>query len=257
MKISVIVPYYNRENTIQRCLKSIGASDDVEIIVVDDFSLVPYSSKGYGEKILRCEFNQGPVSARIQGSNIASHEWVIFLDSDDELLPDWRGIAEKYLGSTEYQIHGFTSVQEKPKEVFYIDSRESYWNWVDNKQRSSDYILCLRKDLIFNSKVVRRRVGEVWFINKLFETGKGFYHKEPLFIYNQDCNNQLSKNRSFKLSIKNYDRKSIEYVVSEYCEQYDQLPFSFKRAWLRRLIKESILSLNLWSLVRLINRIAK
>jgi len=91
---SVVIPMYNRARFIARALNSCLSQDftDFEIIVVDDGS-----SDGSADVVRGCtdsrvklvchEMNRGVCPARNTGVAAASGEWVVYLDSDDELLP--------------------------------------------------------------------------------------------------------------------------------------------------------------------------
>lgn len=91
MTISVIVPVFNRELTIARCLQSIinqiVAVD--EVIVVDDGSvdgtaeiIKSYQLDHPNIKLVE-KRNGGVASARNAGIRVATGEWILFLDSDD------------------------------------------------------------------------------------------------------------------------------------------------------------------------------
>lgn len=91
---SIIIPMFNREREIGRAVNSCLAQDfeDFEIIVVDDGSTdgsvaVVQNFTDPRIKLICHEVNRGVSPARNTGVDAASGEWVIFLDSDDELLP--------------------------------------------------------------------------------------------------------------------------------------------------------------------------
>ena len=93
MLASVIIPAYNREQTISRTVDSVLAQTygQMEIIVVDDGSKdgTVAALKKYGERIrVICQVNQGPSAARNTGILHASGDIIMFLDSDDEWLPE-------------------------------------------------------------------------------------------------------------------------------------------------------------------------
>ena len=87
MKISVVIPAYNRVSTLARAIDSVLAQSykASEIIVVDDGSSDATSevAKMYPEVLLLRQNNMGVSTARNNGMIMASHEWVAFLDSDD------------------------------------------------------------------------------------------------------------------------------------------------------------------------------
>lgn len=96
MKISIIVPAYNIEAPLPRCLDSLLAQEysDLEIIVVNDGSkdgtgavMDAYATKDSRIKALHKE-NGGVTSARLRGLTEATGEWIGFCDGDDFVEPD-------------------------------------------------------------------------------------------------------------------------------------------------------------------------
>lgn len=92
-KVSVVIPTYNRHGMVEEAIESVLAQtlDDVEIVVVDDGS-----TDGTGD-VLKARFderiryfyqeNQGRSVARNRGARASTGEYVVFLDSDDLLMP--------------------------------------------------------------------------------------------------------------------------------------------------------------------------
>ena len=95
-KVSVIIPVYNRENHISKCLNSVlnQSLEDYEIIVIDDGStdgsmqIVSEISKDYKNIKMISQKNSGVSIARNRGIKEASGEFLIFVDSDDTLSVD-------------------------------------------------------------------------------------------------------------------------------------------------------------------------
>jgi len=108
--ISIIIPTYNRANDVQRAIDSALAQthQPCEVIIVDDGSTdtTPDLLTQYGQRIraLR-QYNQGRSAARNTGLKLARGEYVIFLDSDDALLPDMAGTQ-------------LTALQQHPQMAF-------------------------------------------------------------------------------------------------------------------------------------------
>lgn len=107
-KISVIVPVYNSEKFLEKCLNSIinQTFKDIEIICIDDGSsdksldiLKSFETKDKRIRILT-QKNMGPSCARNKGLEIATGEYVGFVDSDDWIDLDFYeklyNSAEKY-----------------------------------------------------------------------------------------------------------------------------------------------------------------
>lgn len=90
-KFSIIIPVYNVEDYIERCLKSVlnQSEKDYEIIVVNDGTKDNSIKKikDYPVKIINQE-NKGLSAARNKGQKEATGEYLIFLDSDDYLEKD-------------------------------------------------------------------------------------------------------------------------------------------------------------------------
>lgn len=93
MRVSVIIPTYNRAGTIRMAVDSALAQTypDLEVIVVDDGS--KDDSLGvlatYGDRIrVISQANGGPSAARNRGVQDATGEIIAFLDSDDKWMPD-------------------------------------------------------------------------------------------------------------------------------------------------------------------------
>lgn len=91
-KVSVIIPFYNGESWLIDAVDSVLQQDydDIEIIVINDGS--PESLTGflekYGNKIVYLyQENQGVAVARNKGIDIATGDYIAFLDSDDIWLP--------------------------------------------------------------------------------------------------------------------------------------------------------------------------
>ena len=94
-KVSVVIPFFNRIATAKRAILSAGAQthQNLEIIAVDDGStedsaeLDLMATADQRLRILR-KRNGGPASARNEGMNVATGEYIAFLDSDDTWAAD-------------------------------------------------------------------------------------------------------------------------------------------------------------------------
>lgn len=98
LKFSVVMPVYNRSQTVARALNSLRNQnyDNFEVIIVDDgsvddsVSIIEAFLQDQRFRLIRLPENCGVNVARNTGlANIsADSQWVTFLDSDDEFLPD-------------------------------------------------------------------------------------------------------------------------------------------------------------------------
>ena len=96
-KISVIVPVYNAEKYLHRCIDSILSQTftDFELLLIDDGSkdgsgaiCDEYAAKDNRVRVFHKE-NGGVSSARNLGLDNACGEWVTFVDADDYVRPSY------------------------------------------------------------------------------------------------------------------------------------------------------------------------
>ena len=94
--ISIIIPVFNLENELPRCLDSIltQSYQNIEVVVVDDGSSDGSADvmRRYSEKDSRIkpvfQENGGVTSARLHGVREASGQWIGFVDGDDKIESD-------------------------------------------------------------------------------------------------------------------------------------------------------------------------
>jgi len=145
LKVSVIIPLYNKAPYVRRALDSIAAQTfgDFEAIVVDD------GSTDDGTRIvgdypdarfrLISQANAGPGAARNAGLAQACGEFIAFLDADDEWLPNYLDESVRLLESSGSEVASVTcGYIEYPAGV----STESWWR----KRRLNDGVHRVQPD---------------------------------------------------------------------------------------------------------------
>lgn len=98
--ISIIVPVYNTENTLERCVRSLREQtySDIEILLVNDGSKDGSLAvcRRFAQEDSRVRVidkpNGGVSSARNAGLDAARGDYVMFCDSDDWVDPDWCSV---------------------------------------------------------------------------------------------------------------------------------------------------------------------
>ena len=129
MVISVIIPVYNAEESIEKCLDSIKNQTwkgEFEIIVINDGSadrsgeiLENYRKKNPEMPIQLINQENGGVSkARNTGMKIAKGDYIALLDSDDEWLPEKTEKQMKYLQNSDFGVDFITSLWNDEKVSF-------------------------------------------------------------------------------------------------------------------------------------------
>ena len=119
--ISIIIPIFNTEQYLPRCIESVLSQrySDFELILVDDGSTDAsgaicdsYSERDHRIRVFHKE-NGGVSSARNLGLEKARGEWIYFVDSDDELLPDGlRVLTDCISDEVDIVMGGFVEVDE-------------------------------------------------------------------------------------------------------------------------------------------------
>ncbi len=93
MKISVIIPTFNRKKTLGRAIQSVFNQSlwPFEVLIIDDGSndgTKEWVKENFQDIKFIYQNNRGVSSARNKGIKYASGDWIAFLDSDDEWLPN-------------------------------------------------------------------------------------------------------------------------------------------------------------------------
>ena len=123
--LSIIIPVYNTETYLSSCVESILSQDfsDFEVLLVDDGSMDgsgqvcdEYAAKDSRIRVFHKE-NGGVSSARNLGLDYAEGEWVYFVDSDDELLPDGLQVLVDNISDDVDLVMGGYERQELNKEI--------------------------------------------------------------------------------------------------------------------------------------------
>ena len=137
MKFSIIIPVYNAEQTLERCLRSVQTQSfsEFEAIVVDDgsFDHSAAIARKYADTDYRFRYvyqkNQGVSAARNHGISKAVGEFIAFLDSDDQY-------------KSEYLQQFNRLIAEYPECDHFWCGYES----IDRFGRGQEYIGCLDVD---------------------------------------------------------------------------------------------------------------
>lgn len=106
LSFSVLITTYNRAELVQRCLAScLGQEfDDFEVVLVDDGSTdataqVVEAIDDPRLRVVRHAQNRGYVPARATAVDHASGEWLVMVDSDDELVPGALGRLQQVIAA--------------------------------------------------------------------------------------------------------------------------------------------------------------
>ena len=158
MKISVIIPVYNAEAYLEKCVESVLTFPmEKEVILVDDGSKdrsgeicerLAIKDEGLGIRVIHQE-NKGVSAARNAGLDIATGDYVWFVDSDDTVLSDQlidKSKTTYQLSMINYQliILGFIWDENGVANTFGASADEVPYNlwrcWFDRKTIEENHI---------------------------------------------------------------------------------------------------------------------
>lgn len=235
MDLSVIIPVYNSEKTISKCIDSILEQDlkEKEIILIDDGSrdnslniLLEYEKKHECIKVIS-QKNMGQGVSRNRGIEIANGRYITFVDSDD-------------------YVSGTNSYSNFIKKCYKNDLDILIFNYVIVKDNIKKHVVTLKENVVFSSEEVLSKFlltneveGYSWnkiFKSKLFEEdgirfieGKK-YEDIPLVIeaiilsnkiefdnsktYNYVVNN-LSTTQNININTLNDEVDSMELIIDK------------------------------------------
>jgi glycosyltransferase involved in cell wall biosynthesis len=126
-RVSVVIPTYNRENELRRCLDSLVKQtiDDFEVLVCDDGSTDKTSKvvKDYVPLLdITYDYAEnfgGPARPRNRGIKLARAPYIAFLDSDDWWMPNKLEMSVQYLDAgADIVFHDLWNVLNPDQKVF-------------------------------------------------------------------------------------------------------------------------------------------
>lgn len=191
-KISVIVPVYNVEKYLRRCIESILSQtfDDFELLLIDDGSTDLSGSvcDEYARMDDRIHVfhkpNGGVSSARNIGLDKFDGEWICFIDSDDKIEKDFLECIIKEKNNAEFIVTGYTQKYEDHNEIVKYKEQLIYCDRGLSQTLNyyPDYILC-----IFYHPWRKLYKGSIINNNKLRFDENIFYGEDTSFILKYLC----------------------------------------------------------------------
>lgn len=146
MKISVIVPVYNKQDYLHGCLDSIRnqSYSNIQVILVDDLSsddsvkiCEEYVAMDNRFKLEVHTVNKGQQNTIVDALDMADGDWVAFVDSDDTLPSDALSTLASYVDDSTDIIVGFAADGDHSDSVIPIKK----WRSI---MIGSDVVLCTR-----------------------------------------------------------------------------------------------------------------
>lgn len=247
-KISIIVPIYNMEKHLSKCINSIinQSYKNIEIILVNDGSkdksinICNQYSKKYSNIIVIDKNNEGVSVARNVGIEKATGDWIMFLDPDDTIEKNIVEILLKNVdvdtdiiscsckvddGNSITNAHFFPSGFSASSS---IEKRKLYLQLIDMNYEQNNAVTAIgvpwgklyrhsfiKKFNIMFEPNLKRMQDNIFNMYAIYYCKKFKYIDEPLYIYNYEhMNNSIYSFNSKDIVItKNkiiYRKKAID-----------------------------------------------
>lgn len=234
-KVSIIVPVYNTEKYLHRCINSILAQTftDFELLLIDDGSkdnsgLIcdEYVAKDFRVKVHHI-INSGANNARIKGVYEAQGKYVMFIDSDDTISIDYIYSFYNQISNTFADI-----VVKNPYGIEKIVQKEEYINDMLNMKSSFTMIdkiythKLLKENSIFLPRYITMGEDIMQSVIIALRCSSVKYFQNENILYNVNLENQLSVCHTFN---NTYDYEKKYYSV------FDKFIYSLEN----KIIKES------------------
>lgn len=192
--LSIIIPIYNAEPYIRELLDLLSGqiTDEVEVILVDDGSRIPFETDYEWAKVFRQD-NKGASSARNKGLELATGKYIAFIDADDL-------VSENYVEKI------IEKIKAEAFDYMYLSWRAfGGWN-MDVKLNSLEdtfppFNLCVWNRIYKRSVIGNVRFNEkkacaedAQFIRDVKEEGKKkAFISEYMYFYRADAKDSLTK----------------------------------------------------------------
>ena len=189
-KISVIMPVFNEEKYIRKAIESVLAQtfSDFEVIVVDDGSTDNTSQiiRNFNDNRIRLisQSNQGPGASRNNGLEVASGDYVMFLDGDDFYAENALQTAYEEVTSNDadisiFQIIKYDGERYSENSWFNLDNfPEDFENRVFSPHECGDFLFDI-------SVSAAQKIFKMSFIERIdARFPQGIYFEDmPFFFY--------------------------------------------------------------------------
>lgn len=236
-KVSIIVPVYKVEKYLKECLESLRKQtyENIEIILCDDGSpdncpeiCEKYAKMDARFKVLHKE-NGGAASARNMGMNMATGEYVGFVDSDDYVHPDYIQCLTNSMEihHADISVCSYLNLFQNRTERVEIEKIGTYTEKEYLEQFLTDWKCGLLWNKLFKKKLLENiRFAEGHIIDDEFFTYKVvmnakkiFVSKESLVFYRQRKSGVMNQGAREKMLI---DR--MQYLPERYEEVARKFP---------------------------------
>lgn len=210
-KVSVLIPVYDVERYVERCINSVlnqTMQEDVEVIIVNDCTpdhsmekifevLRAYSEKGKSEKmsvrVVNHDTNRGLAAVRNTAMSYATGDYVIHVDSDDWIEPDMLEEMYREAINTGADVvisdYWETTLQREiyKNQPHYISAKDCICGFLDESLIGTNWNKLVKRSLYTNNNIhffeginlFEDRICNIRLflhVQKIAYVSKAFYH---------------------------------------------------------------------------------
>lgn len=261
MKFSVIVPVYNVERFLRQCVESVlnQTCGDFELILVDDGSpdncpriCDEYALKDGRVKVIH-KTNGGAGAARIAGCKTATGDFIVCLDGDDWLSPDYlekfSAVIDEF--SPDICLCGFFNAGKNGNTPCYPVEREGFFDKNDIEKTIYPYLIedkhsnyfsaslwakAIKRELFVASQITvdtRIKIGEDQCVVKpcVFRAESLYVIDECLYYYRQNDESMTKSKGVFDLSVP-------KLIANHFEKEIDVSSFDFQAQIYRHAVHD-------------------
>lgn len=239
--ISIVVPVYNAEKYLHRCVDSVLAQENPnwELLLVDDGSsdssakiCEDYSKKDKRIRSFR-QSNGGVSTARNLGIDNARGQWITFVDSDDYINSSFCSINENEENDIIIKSHLIVRndyTTEKPKDFNFEINKDDIEQFLSENLNAQEFRVPWGK--FFRTEIIKcvrfpigQKIGEdtVFMLTVLTQTKKIVFNGDGIYYWQQG---ELSDSEKYRLTsedctrfatslFESYERTNISCVRLE------------------------------------------
>lgn len=230
LKYSVIIPAYNAEATIERCLQSllVQKRDDIEIIVINDGStdntadIINNIATANKAVVYLHQENGGVSNARNNGLSHAKGTYVTFVDSDDWVTDEYFSELDKMDPDTDLCFFRFVKSNEDSATLY--ENINSCETWIDKMQLLLSSRVIMKpsnkrfKRAIIDINALRfiesLHISEDFNFSLLYSVHCNSIKMYDSPIYNIDISNENSLSRKTRKNLTEDITKGFSYTES-------------------------------------------
>ena len=212
--ISIVIPVYKNYDLLHRCLQSIDSqvNKDDEVILIDDTPVANQCeiNTSIPNVVIYKNFkNRGVTYSRNKGYMLAKNRYLVFLDSDDELLPDALSYIRCCLSSNSCNLYTFSCVNAKGDVLNRNADDYLYSNGISSlisNYNKGERLVAVRKSLKAKPFISSLRghefAGLLRFLYKLNDNLPAFDSITPVRKYNRDNPHSISAGVELKKRVR-------------------------------------------------------